>query len=98
MWLVEAIAVWQGISTNSLKFHPGPSCPTLLRPAGGPSPKRPYGCFWGGLRPFSTPLDTPAVRAWLKQPDYQEVSDNGSAQRYHSLFSFNLLFLEEKII
>jgi hypothetical protein len=23
-------------------------CPTLLCPAGGPPPKWPYGCFWGG--------------------------------------------------
>jgi hypothetical protein len=28
-----------------LKFHSGPPCPTLLRPAGGPPLKRPYGRF-----------------------------------------------------
>jgi hypothetical protein len=33
----------------SLKFHPGPPFPTLLRPAGGPPPKRPYSYFSGGL-------------------------------------------------
>jgi hypothetical protein len=33
---------------DSLKFHPGPTCPTLLRPSGGPAPKRPYGCLRGG--------------------------------------------------
>jgi hypothetical protein len=25
--------VWQGVATDSLKFHPGPLCPTLVRPA-----------------------------------------------------------------
>jgi hypothetical protein len=50
----------------SLKFHPGPPCPTLLRPAGGPPLKRPYGRFWGGpprraggLRPSRSLLDAP---------------------------------------
>jgi hypothetical protein len=27
--------VWEGVSTHSLKFHAGPPCPTLIRPAGG---------------------------------------------------------------
>jgi hypothetical protein len=50
---------------DSLKFHPGPQCPTLLRPAGGPPLKHPYNRFWGGspagraargsLPPFWTP-------------------------------------------
>jgi hypothetical protein len=34
---------------DSLKFHPGLPCPTLLRPAGGLPPKWPYSHFWGGL-------------------------------------------------
>jgi hypothetical protein len=38
----------QGVSTESLKFHPGPPWQTLLRSMGRPSPKRPYGCFGGG--------------------------------------------------
>jgi hypothetical protein len=32
--------VWQQVSTDSLKFHPGPPSPTLLYPVGGPPPKR----------------------------------------------------------
>jgi hypothetical protein len=32
-------SVWQAVSTDSLKFHLGPPCPTLIRPAGGPPPK-----------------------------------------------------------
>jgi hypothetical protein len=31
-----AMGAWQGVAMDSLKFHPGPPCPTLLRPAGGP--------------------------------------------------------------
>jgi hypothetical protein len=30
------IGIWQGVAMDSQKFHPGPPCPTLLRPAGGP--------------------------------------------------------------
>jgi hypothetical protein len=52
--------VREGVSTDSLKFQPAPSCPTLLRPAGGPPPKGPYGRLGGGLRPSSSPLDTPS--------------------------------------
>jgi hypothetical protein len=50
---------------DSLKFHPGPPCPSLLRPAGGPHQKPSYGCYRGGpptkrvacgrLLPFWTP-------------------------------------------
>jgi hypothetical protein len=39
--------VREGVSTDSLKFHPALPCPTLLRPA-------------GGLQPSSSPLDTPS--------------------------------------
>jgi hypothetical protein len=42
-----AMGAWQGVAMDSLKFHPGPPCPTLLCPAGGPSLKRPYGRFRG---------------------------------------------------
>jgi hypothetical protein len=42
------MGVWQGMAMDSLNFHLGPPCPTLLRPAGGPSLKRPYGCFRDG--------------------------------------------------
>jgi hypothetical protein len=43
------LGIWQGVAMNSLKFFPGPPCLTILRPAGGPTLKRPYGCFRGGL-------------------------------------------------
>jgi hypothetical protein len=36
---------------DSLKLHLGLPCPTLLRPAGGPPLKWPYGYFRGG--PFA---------------------------------------------
>jgi hypothetical protein len=38
-----SIGVWHGVAMDSLKYHPGPSCPTLLRPVG------PYSHFRGGL-------------------------------------------------
>jgi hypothetical protein len=52
------MGVWQGVAMDSLKFHPGLPCPTFLRPAGRRPLKRPAhrAC---GLRPSSTPLDTP---------------------------------------
>jgi hypothetical protein len=34
------MGVWQGVATDSLRFYPGPPCPTLLRPAGEPPLKR----------------------------------------------------------
>jgi RNA recognition motif-containing protein len=49
--------VREGVSTDSLKFHLGPPCPTLLRPTGGPPPKQPY----SRLLP---PWIPHAVRAW----------------------------------
>jgi hypothetical protein len=65
--------VRQGVSTDSLKFHPGPPCPTLLRPVGGPPLKQFSDCLGGGpptgqaacglLLP---PWIPHAVRAWLK--------------------------------
>jgi hypothetical protein len=46
--LVQTMGVWQGLAIDSLKFHPGPPYPTLLRPARGPHLKRPNDCFRGG--------------------------------------------------
>lgn len=42
------MAVWQGVTMDFLKFHPGPPWPILLSPVGGPSLKRPYDHFRGG--------------------------------------------------
>jgi hypothetical protein len=46
---VDGMGVRQGVAMDSLKFYPGPICPTLLRPAGGPPLKRPNGHFRGDL-------------------------------------------------
>jgi hypothetical protein len=61
------------VAMDSLKFHPGPLCPTLLRLAGGSPLKRPYGRFRSGppagraasgcLLHFWTPH---AIRLWEK--------------------------------
>jgi hypothetical protein len=41
------ISVWQGVARDSLNCHPGPLCPTLIHPVGGPSLKQPYSRFKG---------------------------------------------------
>jgi hypothetical protein len=41
--LESAMGVCQGVAMDSFKFHPGPSCPTLLRSAYRPHLKRPCG-------------------------------------------------------
>jgi hypothetical protein len=43
------MGVWQGVAMDSLKFHLGLACQTLLSPAGGPPLKRTYGRLRGGL-------------------------------------------------
>jgi len=55
--VITTMGVWQGVTMDSLKYHLGPPCPTLLRTAGRPPLKRPYGGA-GSLRPSSTLLDT----------------------------------------
>jgi hypothetical protein len=54
---------------DSLKYHPGPPCPTLLRPTGKPPLKQPYGRFRGSQSAgraaydrFLPPLTPHAVR------------------------------------
>jgi hypothetical protein len=44
----KCMGVWQGVAMDSLKFHPGPLCLTLLRPAGRLPLKQHYGCFRSG--------------------------------------------------
>jgi hypothetical protein len=71
--------VWQGVSTDSLKFYLGPPCPSLLRPVGGPHPKRPYGRFWGGpltgqaaYGRLLPPWIPRAVRAWFRPKERKQ--------------------------
>jgi hypothetical protein len=54
----ESIGRGGHLATDSLKNHPGPPCLTLLRPASGPPPPG-VAHRVGGLRPSSTPIDTP---------------------------------------
>jgi hypothetical protein len=63
------MGLWQGVTMDSLKFHPGPPCPTLLRPAGGPPLKRPCGLVaylqgWWSL-PVVYPFGYPTPYAYL---------------------------------
>jgi hypothetical protein len=63
------MGAWGGVDMDSLKFHPGPPCLSLPRPAGGPSLKQPNDHFKSGTPAgraacsHHTPLWTPhAVR------------------------------------
>jgi hypothetical protein len=47
--MVCVMGVWQGVAMDSRQFYQGPPCLTLLCPVGGPSLKRPYSRFRGGL-------------------------------------------------
>jgi hypothetical protein len=49
------MGVWQGVAMDSLKFHPGPPCPTSINPAARPLLKGPAAVFY----PFGHP--TPHV-------------------------------------
>jgi hypothetical protein len=40
------MGVWQGVAMDSLKYHWGPPCPTLLCPAGRPPLKWPAAIFY----------------------------------------------------
>jgi hypothetical protein len=52
--------LWQKLAMDSLKFHPGPPCPTLLHPAGGLPAAVFYHCGRAAcMQPLDTPLDTP---------------------------------------
>jgi hypothetical protein len=55
------MGVWEVVAIDSLKFHLGPPCPTLLRPAGWSPLKRPYGRFRGG------PLTGSLLFLWTPQ-------------------------------
>jgi hypothetical protein len=52
---------------ESLKFHPGPSCRTLLRPASGPPPKRPYSRFRGSPPAWWAACSSPQP-IWTSHP------------------------------
>jgi hypothetical protein len=43
------MGAWQGVAMDSLKFHPGCLCPTLLSTVGEPPLKRSYSRFRGCL-------------------------------------------------
>jgi hypothetical protein len=41
--LLTFMGIWKGVAMDSLKYHPGLNCPTLLRSVGRPPQKWPYG-------------------------------------------------------
>jgi hypothetical protein len=75
------------VATDSLKFHPGPPCPTLLHPVGGPALKR-QSQGWpahkaSGLWPSFTPLDTPR-RTPMSFPDQRQQRFFNANEANHS--------------
>jgi hypothetical protein len=74
--------VWQGVYIDSLKFHPNLLCPTLLRPAGVPSPNRPYGCFWDGL-PVERLACGCLLPPWIPHVKWHIVFDVFSSEYCH---------------
>jgi hypothetical protein len=86
-----SIGVWQRVAMDSLRFHPGPPCPTFLCPADGPPPKRPYSCFGrvppaalvtcGRLLPFWTPH---AVRLCLRPNRRLFFDDDHEGRQNHN--------------
>jgi hypothetical protein len=89
---VQVRPVWQGVSTDSLKFHPGPPCPTFLRPAGGPPPETALRPFLGGppagraaCGRLLLPWIPHAVRVWSRCnvgciDDWQSVGRRAKAE------------------
>jgi hypothetical protein len=86
------MGVWQGVVMNSLKFHPGPPCPTLLRPAGGPLLKRPFGRFRG------RPLAGRAAFGHLQPPSATHSYAFVRSLRVHVLMNFIILLPIHKTI
>jgi hypothetical protein len=92
------MGVWQGVAIDCLKFYPGPPCPPLLRPAGGPPLKRPYGRFRSGTpadgRPaaiLSTLLNNPR-----RAPNFDVQINSGSSRRVFLLHRFKLSVSPER--
>jgi hypothetical protein len=87
----QSTGVWQGVVTDSLKFHPGQPCPTLLRPAGQ------VAC--GHLLPFWTPH---VVYLWVNLFLYQfscsnQTSTKESCMKGYKLFNcFHYFFVERR--
>jgi hypothetical protein len=88
------MGVWQGVAMDSLKFHSGPLCPTLLCPAVGPPHKRPYSRFKGGPPTLFRKLIGMAFfrsQVLLKSSEIPEFRNNLAA------FFLIILNSEEKI-
>jgi len=74
-WFIPHRPVREGVSTDSLKFHVGPPCPTLIRPAGEPPPKRPYGRL-GGVPLTGRVACGRLLPPWILLPARAWIPDN----------------------
>jgi hypothetical protein len=78
----STMGVWQGVAMDSLKYHLGPPCPTLLCPAGGPPLKRLYG---GGPPTGHTAcgrLLHPTPYAYVLNPDLNSRGKDKSREHH----------------
>jgi hypothetical protein len=103
------IGIWQGVAMDSLKFHPGSPCLTVLCPADRQPLKRPYSRFRGGLPTgwadccrLLTPLDT--ARSTPMFPDERKPKNSVKVRNSNLYFlisffspsSFHFLFCLSK--
>jgi len=95
------MGVWQGVAMDSLTFHPGPPCPTFLRPTGGPPLKRPHGRFRGGSSAGQAGCDRllpPRTRHALRLCSFAAVSSGFYILIKDSFFSQHCVGLKSCII
>jgi hypothetical protein len=76
--------LWQGVSTDSLKFFPGLPCPTLLCPAGGPPMKQLYSNFWSGPPAGRTPCSC-LLPPWVPHVIWACFAPRCSSKEYPSV-------------
>jgi hypothetical protein len=78
------MAEWQGVAMDSLKFHPGPLCPTLLCLAGWPLPRA---CPQGGQpATFFYPFEHPTPYAYA--PTSLKISDICALRIQHQIGAY----------
>jgi hypothetical protein len=92
---MEQMGVWQGVAVDYLKFYPGPPCPTLLRPMGGLSLKRP------SFNPLGTPRRTPLRPAdgdiGEGEPEVMKTGIIAFFPKFLNLFFVFVLFIASQI-
>jgi hypothetical protein len=92
----ETMGAWQGVDIDSLNFHSGPPCMTLLRPVGGLPLKRPDNLFRSGPPAREAACTPHAVRLCRKLRHETKPSDSVSwgsqvTERAEGVWSYGCL-------